>query len=160
MSFCYHYYFRSDATLDELASQFNNTFSANLAPTADDPTVYEGRLFATGYTLTHNFVSESLPELNDYPYSLTATIWAPENDLLYIHPALFFSTIYLMYTRLKITQGVWVSDSFTTIARYDYVCRDTGWNWYDLTNDCIAGYEDQHVEDYMMRVFPRDANAG
>jgi hypothetical protein len=157
MSYSYHYFFRCVSTLDQLASQFNETFGSALAPRDDDPTVYQGRVFATDHTLSHNWVSDSERELNQFPFHLSAKIWAPQSDLLFVHPAVFFSTIYLLYSRLKIEKGVWLSDSYTLIAEYDYVCRDAGWKWYDLTHECVAGNEAEHVEDYLSRVFPRSA---
>ena len=99
MSFCYHYFFRFEESLDQLALRFNDTFSANLKPLDGDTTVYSGQLFATEYTLTHNWIDDSFPEFDDYPFSLTVKIWGSETGLHYIHPALFFATIYMMYCR-------------------------------------------------------------
>lgn len=155
MSFEFHYFFQSPSPLHDIVGAFKESLSVDLRLGDNEPNIYVGRVLAMEFRLTHNFVDEDLPGLNEYPYELSAKIWSAESDLLFIQPSLFFSMIYMMYRRMGIKKGVWGGDSLQRIAEYDYVCGDQGWQWYDLTNSCIAGNVAEHVEDYLIRVFPR-----
>ncbi|MBI1248637.1 hypothetical protein GC197_12455 [bacterium] len=155
MSFEFEYLFQSPLELDELVEAFWKSLGIKFQPLEKAPTVYAAGVLGMGFDLTHSFVDEESPSGSNYPYCLSACVSSSESELLYIHPSLFFSTIYMMYRSMEIKRGIWKGDSGQVIAEYNFVCGDAGWHWYDLTHDCIAGYRDEFIEDYLLKVFPR-----
>lgn len=134
MSFSFDYYFKSDKTLVELATQINEVVGCSLRPSAGLPeTAYTAfpffgmELGLSIYPISAEeaYADDGEIEFSAYNYELDITTYSGQGDARPTQLPVIISAIYILHRRLGIT-GMMVFNLEQLLARYEERVNEKG----------------------------------